>query len=223
MDSEDFEWVAIIIVTALFIGWVTGLSLLFPAMPKANWFFFAVVIAIYVYFGGTRGHLENKHYVAVIGITSIISIIYLINWQPDIMRNLFVLSLAGVWIGASIALIILATIENYLWLKYRIATKNHVRYQNRQQQEFAEAFDGQDADFAYDESRFKAETQSTNPPPDPAPRGFEQRRKEDAKLWAVIDDPNATEGESLAALKAIKRRQSKAQTKPSARKQITRR
>ena len=120
-------------------------------------------------------------------------------------------------------MIILATIENYLWLKYRIGTKNYVRYQNRQQQEFAAVFDGQDADFAYDKTRFKAETQTTNPPPDPAPRGFEQRREEDAKLWAVIDDPNATEGESLAALKAIKRRQGKVQTTPPARKQITHR
>jgi hypothetical protein len=214
-DEDTEAFIIIVIAVVLFIGWVTGLSLLFPTMPKANWYFFAVAIAIYVYFGVDHRHLENKHYITVIGTISIISIIYLTNTMPEMKKNLFILTLGGVWVGATIGLIILATVENYLWLKCRIETKNHVRYQNRQQQEFAEEFEGQDADFAYDETKFQAETRPTNP----APRGFEQRRKEDAKLWAVIDDPNATEGESLAALKAIKRRQSKA----SARKQITHR
>lgn len=145
----------------------------------------------------------------------------LTHQSPD--QNMLLAAFLGGVTAASLGTLLGTIVELFFVLNYAAKMKNYAHYQNQQQHEFAEEFKGQDADFAYDEAKFKTETQRTDPPPAPAPRGFEQRRKEDAKLWAVIDDPNATEGESLAALKAIKRRQSKAQTKPRATKQITRR
>lgn len=44
------------------------------------------------------------------------------------------------------------------------------------------------------------------PPKQETPYGFDKRHPKDAKLWAVVDDPNASDGERQAAFSAILKR-----------------
>ena len=65
-----------------------------------------------------------------------------------------------------------------------------------------------DDEFAYDPNAFGREksAEDTRPPP---PRGYEKRHPSDVKLWAVVDDPAASEQERKTALEVVLRRESK--------------
>lgn len=90
----------------------------------------------------------------------------------------------------------------YIYQQSQKKPEPSAEQQHHKDDEFNTDYDPADeTNFKYHSSAFKDNT----PPPDP-PRGFDQRKPADAKLWAIIDDPNANEGESLAALKAIHKR-----------------
>ena len=81
-----------------------------------------------------------------------------------------------------------------------------VAYENQDQADFAADFDAKDErDFAYDPKTFDDDK--------PAPRGFEKRHPDDAKLWAMVDDPEATSNERAMALDKIMKRESSRNSK----------
>ena len=79
----------------------------------------------------------------------------------------------------------------------------HSKANEQQQETYENEFeqDGQSSDaFGFDSGRFNAgET--------PAPRGFESRHPDDAKLWAIVDDPAASVGERVNAMDKIAKRE----------------
>lgn len=74
----------------------------------------------------------------------------------------------------------------------------------RQQEEFESFFDNADEkpDFDFDEKTF------SDPKPK-APRGFEDRHPDDAKLWAIVDDKTGAAGERSNAMTAISKKEAK--------------
>ena len=68
--------------------------------------------------------------------------------------------------------------------------------------------DEDNGEFDYEEAAFSggASAQSGEKP---SPRGYEQRHPDDAKLWAMVDDPEASDGERQNAYAMILKRQAK--------------
>jgi len=101
--------------------------------------------------------------------------------------------------------------NEYVAMHYRYEDA-HKREQHRQARPIPNPFSGfgskaddDDGFFARrDPPRSKA-----RPDPKPAPRGYEKRHPDDAKLWAVVDDPAATDNERRSALEAILKREAR--------------
>ena len=69
--------------------------------------------------------------------------------------------------------------------------------------------EGDDAFFSSkaQQQRREPPKQERKPPPkQETPYGFDKRHPKDAKLWAKVDDPNASDGERQAAFSAILKR-----------------
>ena len=113
-----------------------------------------------------------------------------------------------IWYGGSIC----AAQNKYIG---KILLRLHA--QNRQsakQAEFESHFhdvdDENDSDFSYSKSGFNDHRSSAGSKTEkPAPRGFEDRHPDDAKFWAYVDDPAATDGERKNAFAAILKQQAK--------------
>ena len=75
-----------------------------------------------------------------------------------------------------------------------------------------ETFAGDTAgdDFGFDDSAFNGSSQPKEEPP----RGYENRHPDDAKLWAIVDDPDANENERSNAFAMILKKQAKRNGKP---------
>lgn len=66
-----------------------------------------------------------------------------------------------------------------------------------------------EAFFSYKEARGSAQGSHARSSAKDAPRGYDQRHPDDAALWAVVDDPAATENERHNAFSAILKREAK--------------
>ena len=103
--------------------------------------------------------------------------------------------------------------ENHFLSRLITSSKAHaaIKFQARfQQNNFKSAFDNDG--FDYEESAFSGRRSSAEDPAEKsAPRGFEDRHPDDAALWAILDDPSASDGERKNALSAILKRQAKRQ------------
>lgn len=86
----------------------------------------------------------------------------------------------------------------------------------REQANFENEFNRDDQEYDFKESAFK----STPPPPEPTPRGYDKRHPDDAKLWAYVDDPDASDQERKTALDKIIQRQNKRNGKATKTKQV---
>lgn len=103
---------------------------------------------------------------------------------------------AGVFIGAYIS-----------YQKDSQAEKEKSRASSTNHDDFSQTTDGA-GDFGFDAGRFGAKP----PPPQPdenAPRGYDKRHPDDAKLWAVVDDPAASDGERRNAMDMILKREAR--------------
>ena len=65
-----------------------------------------------------------------------------------------------------------------------------------------------DDEFDYDPNAFGGGKRADDNRP-PPPRGYEKRHPSDVKLWAVVDDPAASEQERKTALEVVLRREAK--------------
>ena len=96
-------------------------------------------------------------------------------------------------------------------LKARGTTFGHQNQDrdNSEKQQKADQGRGQnDDEFDYDPNAFGGEKRADDNRP-PPPRGYEKRHPSDVKLWAVVDDPAASEQERKTALEIVLRREAK--------------
>lgn len=63
-----------------------------------------------------------------------------------------------------------------------------------------------DAEFSFDEDTWHGRSKQKA---SAMPYGVDKRHPDDAKLWAIVDDPNATDGERQAAFSAILKKKAK--------------
>jgi len=61
----------------------------------------------------------------------------------------------------------------------------------------------------YTKANARAEAKARSASKKAAPRGFENRHASDAKLWAIVDDPSATDAERQAAFSKVLKAQAK--------------
>lgn len=115
--------------------------------------------------------------------------------------------------------------KEHLSIKARTTYKAEETFNQTEEEEFAGHTSG--ADFDFDASVFGENVQADEKPerkrsaststeqladPTPAPRGFENRHPDDAKLWAVVDDPSASDNERKNAFDMILKRKNRAPT-----------
>ena len=74
---------------------------------------------------------------------------------------------------------------------------------------FTSAPDDETNDFDYEESAFSRKGSASRSSSADMPRGVADRHPDDAKLWAIVDDPNATPNERKSALDKVLRKQAK--------------
>ena len=134
------------------------------------------------------------------------------------------------WSSISIAIIIkwrmhVSEVENDLeWEKVRqgVFSPSDEQAQSEHFPPENEQFSGSDSEagYGFDPSQFEDfqqhqkkekhhEQARTHKPRKEAPRGFEDRHPDDAKIWAVIDDPNAPPNVRRTAFDKILQRQEK--------------
>lgn len=66
-----------------------------------------------------------------------------------------------------------------------------------------------DSDFGFNEKAWKGNGSARASTEKSKPYGTEKHHPDDAALWNIVNDPNASEGEQLNALRAIKKREVK--------------
>lgn len=74
---------------------------------------------------------------------------------------------------------------------------------------FTSAPDDETNDFDYEESAFSGKGSASRSSTEDLPRGVADRHTDDAKLWAVVDDPSATPSERKSALDKVLRKEAK--------------
>ncbi len=122
-------------------------------------------------------------------------------------ENMLYIGAVGIASGISVASVIGGTIGYFLIAKDHLFSKPDT---GPNKNDSTSQFDNMDkeetGDFGYDSNTFYGRGSSASKV---APYGTEKHHPDDSNLWDIVNDSNASEGEQMNALRAIKKREAK--------------
>lgn len=218
--SDNFKAILIWGVWALF-AWITWFLTITdfkpPADVRANYIFWSLALALYSAIGVIlfEDKIEGWVEFGVLGIVGVLCALYAYNVGYADGRKVTNHLLALWWgiVGTfSFGGATLATVCYGVAIREALDKRAAAGFNAQAQNDFEAFFDqNDDADFEFDPAGFsggRSSGQNGTAGSDSAvPRGVDKRHPDDAKLWAVVDDPNAAVAERVKAMETIGKRE----------------
>ncbi|MCP4184809.1 MAG: hypothetical protein GY761_16075 [Hyphomicrobiales bacterium] len=204
---------AIVLIGIITIAWVGGIIQVMgpfdahdPAM--ANAFGFGLIAAVVVVLEDTymEERISTRDSVIIAAITGLSLPIYLLSETPNLLAGIGWWTIGFFSIGSTCSS--LANVGCFL-LDIKADRQNRL-HEKATEYAYENFFDdvGNDDEFQYDESTFSGRESSAGSSAGKSmPYGIDKRHPDDAKLWAVVDDPAASDSERKKAFDTILKNQ----------------